>query len=113
MSNKQYMCLLRSGSGGCEQLSASDMEVMYAKFNAWQTKFADNIVDMGGKLGSEGAVVNRDEVKDGPFIEVKEIVGGYMLITASDLAEAIEVIKASPMVENADTSIELREISKP
>lgn len=111
--SKKFMCVLRSGSGGCEQLSPADMEAMYARFQAWQDKFADNILDMGGKLGSEGSVVTNEEVTDGPFVEVKEIVGGYMMLTAETMAEAIEVIKASPMVANPGTSIELREIFTP
>lgn len=107
------MCILRNESGGCEKPSPSEMEAMYAKYQAWQDKFADNILDMGGALSSEGATVKADEVKDGPFIELKEIVGGYMLLTAENLQEAVEVIKASPMVENPATSLELREITAP
>lgn len=107
------MCILRSESGGCEKPSPSDMEAMYAKYQAWQDKFADNILDMGGALSSEGATVRADGVKDGPFIELKEVVGGYMLLTASSLDEAITVIQASPMVQNPSTSLELREINTP
>lgn len=113
MSDKKFMCILRSGSGECEKPSPSDMEAMYAKYQAWQTKFADNILDMGGALSSVGAVVKHDQVKDGPFIEMKEVVGGYMMLTADTLQTAIEVIQASPMVANPGTSLEIREISTP
>ena len=113
MSNKKFMCILRSESGGCEKPSPSDMEAMYAKYQAWQSKFADNILDMGGALSGEGAVVKSDGVKDGPFIEMKEVVGGYMLLAADSLATAIKVIQASPMVANSGTSLEIREISSP
>ena len=112
MSNSTYMCLLRTNSeSSCEKPSPSEMEQMYAKYQAWQQKFADNILDMGGKLGSSGSVVRHDSLSDGPFIEVKEIVGGYMKITAASLEEAINVIKESPMVDNPGTSIEIREIT--
>lgn len=113
MKNNQYMCILRTESGTCEKPSPSDMEVMYAKYQAWQEKFADNILDMGNKLSDVASVVRHDKVSDGPFIELKEIVGGYMLLSASSLEEAVEVIKASPMVANSGTSIEIREISTP
>ncbi|TCI02286.1 hypothetical protein EZV61_14745 [Corallincola luteus] len=86
---------------------------MYAKYQAWQSQFADNILDMGGALSKEGAVVSSDAVKDGPFIEVKEMVGGYMLLSADSLATAVRVIQASPMVANPATSLEIREISTP
>ena len=111
MSNKKYMCLLRSQQGGCDKPSPSEMEAMFAKYQAWQSKFADNIDDMGNKLGSQGSVVSHDEVKDGPFIELKEVIGGYMLLSAATLDEAIAVIQQSPMIENQAVSIEIREIS--
>ena len=113
MKNNTYMCILRSESGDCEKPSPSEMEVVFAKFQAWQQKFADNIVDMGNKLGSVGSVVRNDSITDGPFIELKEVVGGYMTLTADSLEEAVAVIKESPMVSNANTSIEIREICTP
>ena len=113
MSNTKYMCILRSQSGGCEKPSLSEMESMYAKYQEWQNKFADNIVDMGGKLGDSGSVVRQDGLTDGPFIELKEIIGGYMMLQAANLDEAVTVIKASPMIDDANVSIEIREISTP
>lgn len=110
MENKTYMCLLRSASGACEKPSPSEMEIQFAKYQAWQQKFADNILDMGGQLGTNGSVVRNEKVTDGPFIELKEIIGGYMKLTAKNLDEATEVIKASPMVESPKVSIEIREI---
>ncbi len=120
MSNKTYMCILRSESKqGCDKSSAdsspspTEMEAMYAKYQAWQDKFADNIADMGGKLGESASVVRQSGVADGPFIELKEIVGGYMMISAKDMEEAVAVINQSPMIESPNVSIEIREIWKP
>ena len=48
-----FLCLQRSLPGGdAEKPSPSDMQEMYARFGAWQQKFKDNLVDMGGKLGA-------------------------------------------------------------
>lgn len=113
MKNQTYMCILRSSTGGCEKPSPSEMEVQYAKYQTWQQKFSDNILDMGNKLGSVGSVVRHEGVSDGPFIELKEIIGGYMMLSAATLDDAIEVIKASPMVENTGVSVEIREIFTP
>ncbi len=113
MSNKTYMCILRSVSGGCEKPTPSEMELMYVKYQEWQQKFADNIVDMGNKLGDSACVVRQNGVTDGPFIELKEIVGGYMMLSATTLDEAITVINESPMIADANVSIEIREICTP
>ena len=85
------------------------MEQMYAKFNAWKEKFQDNIVDMGGQLGG-GRVVTSDGVTDGPFVEAKEVVGGYMIVAADSMEQAVEVAQESPGVMPG-SSVEVREIS--
>jgi hypothetical protein len=93
-----------------EAPSPAKMEEMFAKFNAWKEKFRNNIVDMGGKLG-EGKIVTADTVTDGPFTEIKEIIGGYMIIAAESIAQAVEVAQQSPGVFSG-SSIEVREIHK-
>ncbi len=85
---------------------------MYAKFNAWKEKFQDNIIDMGGKLGG-GKVVSADSATDGPFVEVKEVVGGFMIIQADTIEEAVEVAQQSPGVWSPGSSVEVREIHTP
>jgi len=108
------MCILRNEKGGCDESSPSQMDDAYAKFQQWHEKFADNIHDMGGKLG-EGKVLTSNGVVDGPFIEVKEMVGGYMLLNAKDIDEAIQVVHECPPVvaSLSFTTVEVREIFKP
>ncbi len=89
------------------------MEEMYAKFNAWRDKFADNIIDMGGKLEGGGRVVTSEGAIDGPFVEVKEIVGGFMIIEADSMEDAEEVVRESPGVVMPGSSVEIRAISSP
>lgn len=113
MTAKRYMCILRTESGGCGKTDGSDMEAMYAKYQAWQQKFADRIVDMGSGLSNTGAVVSQSEVKDGPFVEIKEIIGGYMIVQGESISDAIEVMQAGPMLENPEVSIEIREMAQP
>jgi len=89
------------------------MEAMYAKFNAWKEKFQENIVDMGGKLSGGAKVVTSETVTDGPFVEAKEVVGGYMLVTADSIEQAVEVARESPGVLMPGSSVEVREIHTP
>jgi len=83
---------------------------MFAKFNAWKTQFADNIVDMGGRLG-DGKVVTATDTSDGPFVEVKEVIGGYMIVEAESMEEAVRVAQGSPGVGMPGSSVEVREIA--
>lgn len=109
-----YLCIQRSqpGRGGCDEPSPARMEELYAVFQAWKDKFQDKIIDMGGKLGG-GRVVTSDGETDGPFVEAKEVVGGFMIVAADSLAEAIEVVRESPGVVMPGSSVEVREISTP
>ncbi len=115
MSKKNYLCIQRSQpgrSGKGKAPSPAQMEEMYAQFNAWKEKFQDNIVDMGGKLGS-GKVVTSEGATDGPFVEAKEVVGGYMIVSAESIEEAVEIARQSPGVAMPGSSVEVREVSTP
>ena len=109
----KYLCLQRSvpGSEQAQKPSPAEMQAMYAKFNAWREKFQANLTDLGGRLGS-GKVVTA-EPPDGPFVEVKELVGGYMIVSAASLDEAIAVARECPGLVCPGSGVEVIEIHAP
>lgn len=107
----KYLCIQRSVPGKRERPSPAQMQEMYAAFNAWKEKFKDNIVDMGAPLTSGGKVLRSSGVTDGPFIETKEVVGGYMVVSAENYERALEVARESPGLSSAGSSIEVREMA--
>jgi hypothetical protein len=55
------------------------------------------LVNAGDGLTNEGRVVDDAKVvTDGPFVESKEIVGGFSMVQAGSLEEAAEIAKGSP-----------------
>lgn len=112
MPNQKYLFLQRSVPGERQQPSAAQMQDMYAAFTAWKEKFKENILDMGGKLKPEGKVVTTSGATDGPFVEAKEIVGGYMLVFAGSFEQALEVAKEMGVLMPG-SSIEIREVAGP
>jgi hypothetical protein len=88
------------------------MQAMYAKFNEWRQKFAENLVDLGGRLGA-GRSALPDPPPDGPLVEVKELVGGYMVVSATSLEEAIEVARGCPGLVRPGSGVEVIEILGP
>ena len=46
---------------------------------------------------------------DGPYAETKDVVGGYLLISAANLDEAVELSRGCPIFDN-DGSVEVRQI---
>lgn len=112
MTSKKFLCIQRSQPGERQQPSPSQMQEMYAVFNKWREKFSSNIVDMGGRLGG-GKVATADGVKDGPFVEAKEIVGGFMIITAESIEDAVKIASECPGVISPGSCVEVREITTP
>ncbi len=108
-----FLCIQRSlPSEDSEKPSPTEMQEMYAKFGAWQQKFKDNLVDMGGKLGA-GKLVTSGAAPDGPFVEVKELVGGYMIVSAKTLDEAVDVARECPGLVSPGSGVEVIEIHTP
>jgi hypothetical protein len=112
MSTKKYLLIQRSTPGKSERPSPAEMQEMYAAFSTWKEKFKDNILDMGGKLAAGGKVVTSSGVTDGPWVETKEVIGGYMLIAAASYELAIDVARQCPGVIRPGSSVEIREISE-
>jgi hypothetical protein len=50
-------------------------------------------------------------VHDGPFAEAKDIVGGYVVVEANDLTQAVELSKGCPILD-VGGSVEVRPIER-
>jgi hypothetical protein len=62
---------------------------------------------MGARVSFRGG---KPTVKDGPFAEAKEVVGGYWMIQVKSRAEAIEWARRAPMGDNE--MIEVRQVQE-
>jgi hypothetical protein len=113
MPTQKYLVIQRSVPGPQVPPSPAQMQEMYAAFNAWKDKFKANIVDMGGKLRPGGRVLTAASTSDGPFIEAKEIIGGYMVIAAESYEAALEVAREGPGLMMPGSSLEIRELAGP
>lgn len=73
---------------------------------------AGHLKSVGEPLERAGAVLRGKAriVTDGPFVEAKDIVAGFMIIRARDLDEAKKVASECPMLEG-DASVEIRPVA--
>ncbi len=51
-------------------------------------------------------------VTDGPFGEIKETIGGYVIVKADSVDEAVEFAKGSPVLQGEGNSVEVRRLAK-
>jgi hypothetical protein len=113
MSKHRYLVLFRSQPTGVkgDGPSPEQMQQMFAAFKAWMEKFKDDILDMGDKLKADGRLVTASGVADGPFVEAKEVVGGFMIVSAETYDGAVEVVRACPAVHAPGAILEVREMA--
>ena len=109
----KFMFVYRGGSDGSKEMSPEEMQQAMQGWMDWMQRGTDAgwLLDGGDGLKPEGSVVHPDlAVTDGPFAESKELVGGYSMVEAPDLAAATEIAKGSPMPA-AGGSVEVRELA--
>jgi hypothetical protein len=77
-------------------------------------KWVKSLVEKGKYLSGDvlriaGSYVNKNQVlSDGPFIESKEGISGFMFIEATDMEDAISMAQACSFVQSGDMAIEVR-----
>lgn len=110
MSN--FLYLFRGGNETYKALSQEEQQAHMQAWGAWMGGLQEKgqLLD-GLPLAEEGKVVeNRGEIiTNGPFAEGAEVVGGYLIVSAKDLDQAVEVSKGCPIFDYGG-NIEVREI---
>jgi hypothetical protein len=110
MANQKYLLIYRNPPRADRQPSPEEMQQMYAAWNSWKEKFKANILDIGDGLKSTGKVVSASGVTDGPFVEAKEVVGGFSIVSADSYERAVAVAKEAPVSLMPGARIEIREM---
>ena len=96
---KEYMMLFRNEkTEGGEKPSDEQMNAVMQQWQIWIKGIAAQGNYRGtNRLLPEGKTLKPGNViSDGPYAEVKEIVGGYVIVTANSLEEAVEMAKLCP-----------------
>lgn len=86
----------------------------FAEVGAWYEKMgaSGKLAEGGHQLqpASSAKTVRSTGVTDGPFIETKEVVGGYSVLDVASMDEAVEIAKTWPGVDRGWITIELRPV---
>jgi hypothetical protein len=93
--------------------SAAERQKHTEKWFAWfkELNAKGLIKNPGHPLEDAGKVVHGHEkaVKDGPYAEAKDVVGGFIVVEARDLGHAVELSKDCPILE-VGGSVEVRPV---
>lgn len=97
--SSQYLLLLRQPGAGPGPTPEKLQEIM-EQFGTWMNGlYARGVVAGTNGLEPAGKVLREPGgaiITDGPYAEAKEVVGGYILINASSLDEAVEIARGCP-----------------
>lgn len=93
--------------------SPEELQKKTARWMAWLKDLSDkgHVKSFGEPLLPGGVVVKgkKKQVIDGPYAEAKDVVGGYSLIVAKDIEQAVEFSLECPIFEDGG-SVEVRQI---
>ena len=106
----QYLLLLHEDPASFQHMSPEEMQQVLAKYVAWSQELrAAGRLKGGQKLHDEGGRhVRAGRVTDGPYVEGKEVLGGFFVVEAADYDDAVAVTQACPHL--AHGWVEVREI---
>jgi hypothetical protein len=92
-------------------------EAAQQSMQKWMTWLADletrgHLKDRGQPLEQGGKVVKGPKaVSDGPYAEAKDVIGGYSIVEARDIDQAVELSQGCPILGGGG-SVEVRPVMK-
>jgi len=110
---KEFMLLIRTVGDHLTEMSPEQQKLHVQKIGNYIEKLMlEKKLKSAQPLEMEAKTIhgrNRN-VKDGPFIESKEVIVGYFHIIAEDMQEAITIANENPILDDVESSIEIRQI---
>jgi hypothetical protein len=109
----KFMLILHTRPGCWDELPHEELARKVERYQAWGERIrASGRHVSSEKLGEEGGkllAVQKDRlsVVDGPYMEAREVVGGYVVLRADSYEEAIALVGDCPALE--DGRIEIRQ----
>lgn len=108
------MLIFRHQNGN-EVASPEQMQIWMKQTMDWiggiaaQNKFAGS----NGLYFEDSKVIRSNKiVTNGPFGEIKETIGGYIIVKANSVDEAVEFAKDCPILQGEGNSVEIRKVAR-
>ncbi|MCC8424332.1 YciI family protein [Mucilaginibacter sp. UR6-11] len=107
-----FLLIFRRDAGFDAQLTPAQLQAISKPWQDWMGGLAaqNKLADSGNRLAVEGKVVKPGNViTNGPYVEIKEAIGGYIVVRAASLDEAAELSKGCPILTTGG-NVEVRQI---
>jgi hypothetical protein len=110
----EFMLLFRH-EDGTKVASPEQMQIWMKQTMDWIGSISakNKYVGGNGLLFQDARVVHfNNVVTNGPFGEIKETIGGYLIVRADSIDEAVGFAKGSPVLQGEGNTMEVRRIAK-
>jgi hypothetical protein len=108
---KEFLLIFRRDVRTADaQPSPEQLQNMMKEWQNWMGGIAaqNKLVSSGNRLSNDGKVVKPGAViTDGPYVDIKESIGGYIMIRAESMEEAAEISTGCPIL-SVGGSVEVR-----
>ena len=108
----KFLFVYRGNADAAKKISPEQMQQNMQKWGMWIGEAMQKgwMINPGDGLLEDGKVVTTKVVSDGPFVESKEVVGGFSVVEAPNIAKAAELAKGCPGLEFGG-SVEVRPLA--
>lgn len=111
---KEYMLIFRHQDGS-KIASPEQMQIWMKQTMDWIGGIAAQNKFCGGNglpFDTAKVVHHNNVITNGPFGEIKETIGGYVIVKAESIDEAVEFAKGSPVLQGNGNTVEVRKIMR-
>jgi hypothetical protein len=110
----EFMLIFRHEDGH-KVASPEQIQVWMKQTMEWIATIAaqNKFVTGTGLPFDDARVVHHNQlVTNGPFGDIKETIGGYIIVKAASVDEAVEFAKGSPVLQGEGNTVEVRKIAR-
>ncbi len=111
---EKFVFIFRGGDTHISTANSQAALDVIQTWNDWMGGLAEKGILAGGDaLQVSGKYVkgSKKVVSDGLYAEGNEMIGGYLIVSAKDINDAVEISKGCPIL-NEEGSVEVRAVQK-
>jgi hypothetical protein len=109
----KFLFVYRGDRSGLAKMTPEEMQQHNQKWLNWIREGMQKgwMLEPGDALTEEGRVVKSKVITDGPFVESKEIVGGFSIVQADTVDAAAQLAKGCPALLTGG-NVEVRRLAE-
>jgi hypothetical protein len=111
---EEFILIFRHEDGH-KVASPEQIQIWMKQTRDWMGGIAAQNKLVGGNglpFDDSKVVWHNNIITDGPFGKIKETIGGYIIVKADSVDEAVKFAKGCPVLQGEGNSVEVRKIAK-